>query len=307
MKKDTYIFVKNVSDIETIKKLIDGNKINLSSSLFVLWNNSMEPYFLDIGDCILLEEHSEKYDLYVNRKKTMEFIKTFPHKKILNGKSFVELLEYNGYSLWWFVRQGFFGHCMRVIKEILAINSLIKNKKISKILVLGEDREFVAIVKEAVKSLKIKVEIIKKDSKLNKKGYLKNKKELVFNYFPRFIRVFQGFFRSLRTKNNPEAKNIILVTQSHVWTNLAENIMGDPNSYTILREMIKTKKYNVLPVDTAFNKDAAWRGIKEKKKPFLPFDYFIFKSFFDPSIRKNLKFLKIKLNKLLISLDKSSI
>ena len=306
MKKDTYIFVKNSCNLKTIKKLIDRTKVNLGSSLFVLWNSSMEPYFRDIGDYILLEEHSRKYNLYENRKQTMDLIKTFPHEKILDGKSFVELLEYEGYSLWWLVRQGFVGHCMRALKETLAVKSLIKNKKISKILVLGEDREFVAIVKEAVKSLKIKVEIIDGNDNIKKNNYLRNKKELILNYLPRFIRVFQGFFRSLRTKDNPGAKNIIMVTQSHVWTSLTENIMGDPNSYTILREMAKGKKYNVLPIDIALNKDAAWRGIKEKKKPFLPFDYFIFKSFFDPSIRKNLKSLRLRLNKLFESLDKSS-
>ena len=306
MKKDTYIFVRNDCDLKNIKKLVSDNKINLSSSLFVLWNNSMAPYFQNTGDYILLEQYSGNFNLYPNKKKTMDFIKTFPHKKILDNKSLVELLKYKGYSLWWFVRQGFFWHCIRVIKETIAIKSLIKNKKINKIMILNDDNEFVAIVKEAARSLKIKVEIIKRDCKPNKGKYLKNKKELVFSYFPRFIRIFQGFFRSLRTKNNPGAKNIILVTQSHVWTSLAENIMGDPNSYTILREMIKTKKYNVLPIDMAFDKDAAWKGIKEKKKPFLPFDYFIFKSFFDSNIRKSLKSLRIRLNKLLVSLDKSS-
>ena len=305
MKKDTYIFVRNDCDLKNIKKLVSNNKINLSSSLFVLWNNSMAPYFQNTGDYILLEQYSEKFDLYPNKKKTMDFIKNFPHKKILDNKSLVELLKYKGYSLWWFVRQGFFWHCIRVIKETLAIKSLIKNKKINKIMILNDGNEFVAIVKEAARSSKIKVEIIKKDCKPNKGKYLKNKKDLVLNYFPRFIRIFQGFFRSLRTKNNPGANNIILVTQSHIWTSLAEKITGDPNSYTILRDMIKDKKYNVLPIDLALNKDAAWRGIKEKKKPFLPFDYFIFKTFFDPSIRKNLNFLRIRLNKLFESLDKS--
>jgi|TARA_B100001964_G_scaffold44624_1_gene49668 hypothetical protein len=306
MKKDTYIFVRNDCDLKNIKKLVSNNKINLSSSLFVLWNNSMAPYFQNTGDYILLEQYSEKFDLYPNKKKTMDFIKNFPHKKILDNKSLVELLKYKGYSLWWFVRQGFFWHCIRVIKETLAIKSLIKNKKINKIMILNDGNEFVAIVKEAARSSKIKVEIIKKDCKPNKGKYLKNKKDLVLNYFPRFIRIFQGFFRSLRTKNNPGANNIILVTQSHIWTSLAEKITGDPNSYTILRDMIKDKKYNVLPIDLALNKDAAWRGIKEKKKPFLPFDYFIFKSFFDPKIRKNLNSLRTRLNKLAVSLDKSS-
>lgn len=304
MKKNACIFIRNICDIKTIKILLKRNKIDLGSSLIVLWDSSMAPYFQN-AEYSLLEEYSRKIDFDPSEKKILEFIKAFPHIKVLNGKSLAELLEYNGYSLWWFVRQGLHKHCTRAVKEILVIRSLIKNKKIGKILILNEDAESTAVIKEAARNLRAKIVVVKHDAVPNKNNYLKTKKELILDYFPRFIRIIQGFFRHLKFENKSGKKNIILFTQSHVWSSLTKNIRGDANSYTILREMAGEKGRNVLSIDAAVNKDAAWKGIKEKKKPFLPLDYFIFKSFFDLSIRKNLNFLRAKLKNLSNSLDRS--
>jgi|GEM_PF-4487675 hypothetical protein len=293
MEEPVYVFVESKEDMHSVKN------ISLKSPIFVLWDNSMEPYFKGCK-YILLSDSTRKIDLDIVKEKVLEFTKSFPHEKILDNKTLVELLEYRGYSLWWFVRQGLYEHFLRVVREITIIRALTKEHEIKKILVATANKEFISIVKEACKKTPAKLSIIKKKDVAFYPALLKR---LFFGSIPRLIRTFQGFSRS-NIPMRKNKKNVLLFTQD--WTNLSENIKGDHNSYTIFRDLLRKNKYNVLPLDVVINKNAQWKSIREKKKPFIPYDYFIFKSYFDPETRKNMGRCRKKLSALWNALERGN-
>jgi len=311
MNEINYYFVRSSTDFDILKSLILKNKINLNSITAVLWEAQWATFFNENDiNYVVLEDYTKHINYDRLSKKTIDLIKGFSHKKLLNNKSLVELLEYNGYSLWWFIRQGFFTHCSDAIKEIYTIELLFKNRKIRNVNILNQDEQFIGIVKEATKNFNIKINYI--DPKfLTKKRYifdvLENKKQLLLDYLPRLIRIIQGFFRHLQIKNKPGKRNILLFTRSNVWSTLSGDTKGDTNSYTIMRSMSKSADYNLIQLDVALTSMGAWKGIKEKKKPFIPYDYFIFRSFLDFSVRKKLKFLRLILRSLWKKLDKNEI
>lgn len=296
MNEYVYVFVENKEDMDSAKN------IHFKSPIFVLWDNSMEPYFREHGfRYILLSDCTKKINFDIVKENVLEFTKNFPHKKILDGKTLVELLEYQGYSLWWFVRQGLYEHFLRVVREVHIIRALIRENKIKKIFIMTSNKEFVSIVKEAVKNSGCRVHI---GEKFDAAYYPNIIKRLFFGSIPRIIRVFQGFLRSRCISMEKGKKNVLLFTQD--WTNLSENIKGDHNSYTILRELLRKNEYNVLPLDVVINKNAQWKSIREKKRPFIPYDYFIFKGYFDPSVRENMGQCREKLGALWNELEKSN-
>ncbi len=300
-----YYFIRSTIDFDIFKNAILEDKISPNSAA-VLWEAQWIPFFMKKGiKYILLDNYTKHIDYGHLRKKVTDMIKVFPHKKFFDDKSLVELLEYDGYSLWWFIRQGFFTDCFNTVKEIYAINLLFKNRKIGSATILNPEEKFISMLKEASRNLNIKINHIRPKFLIKTRYFLNNKKELVLNNFPRIIRIIQGFFRCLKARNKPKKWNILLFTRSHVWSTLSGNIKGDANSYTIMNYMLKSSEYNLVQLDAALTREGAWKGIKEKKKLFIPYDYFIFKSFLDCSIRKKLKFLRSRLRILWKKIDKN--
>lgn len=305
MGEITYYFIRNAHEFKIFNNSINKNGINLEKSAVILWDSSFAPFFARKNiDLIFFSHYAKKIDFNFVSMNVLKLINNFPHIKILNDKSLVQLLEYNGYSLWWFLRQGFYSHCTRAIKEIYTLRLLFNERKVSKVAVFDYDVEFLEIVKEAAKGSKILI----KSCESNAIGfdYFENKKRLFLNLMPRLIRVSQGFFRSFGAGKSKNKFNILFFTKSDVWSNVTESIRGDTTFHTVLRYMQKSGNYNVIPLDVAINTPAAWKAIKEKKKPFLPIEYFIFRSFFNHKTQKTIYMQKIKFKRLWRMLDKES-
>ena len=307
MGEITYFFVRNREDFNAAKNLVSKRTINLKSLTVVLWDNSFENFFINNGiNYLLFGNYAKKIDFNFVSKGVLQLVNTFPHIKILNGKTLVELLEYDGYSLWWFLKQGFYSHCTRIIKEIYTLKLLIEERKVKNILILNEDQEFLDILKEAAKESNITIKFNKKNISAGNYNFFENKKKLFLNYLPRLIRAVLGFVRSIQPIKNEKKWNVLLFTKSDVWSNITGIIRWDTTSYTILRDMSKSGDYNTIPLDVAINTPAAWKAIKEKKKPFIPYEYFIFRSFFDSKIRKVVRQQKIRFSALWEKIDKES-
>ncbi len=297
-------FIRNTMDLDIFKGMVKKSRIG-SDFLAVLWEQQWAPFFDEKGiKYVILNDYAKNIDYGHLRKGTSDLIKAFPHKKILNGKSLIELLEYGSFSLWWFIRQGFFTHCFESLKEIYTIRSLLKNRKIRNVVILNQDEQFIGVIKEAAKNINITLSSIKPNFLAEKKLFLKNKKESFLNNFPRSIRIIQGFFRHHHAKHKSARWNILLFTRSHVRSALGGNIMGDINSYTIMKDLSKSADYNLIQLDAALTREGAWRGIKDKKALFIPHDYFIFRSYFDANIKTILRMERLRLRKLWKKLDK---
>lgn len=306
MPQLNYVLVRNSDELHILKILANKGRLTQKNPIAVIWDGSLATHLKTIGISYLeIRNYAKDVDYNALRNNLIEMLKNFPHKKILDNKTFVELLDYNGYSLWWFIRQGFYSQCLRVMKEIHSIKLLIKKEKIKELTILNNDYEFTNIIKEAIKGMEIKLNFPDKSYLQKNNHYLKNKKEPLLDNFPRIIRIIQGFFRSFQIRNNGKRKNILIFTKSHVWSGLGGNLRGDPYFYPIMRHFLKSQKYNPIPLDIALTREGAWTAIREKKKPYIPYDYFIFKSFFNGNIKKDIKSLKARLKNLWKRLDKN--
>ena len=307
MGKIIYYLVRSDDGLSVFKQLFRNNAIDTDNSVAILWSSSFDDFFKNNEiSFFLFDEYAKKIDFNFVSKEVLQLVNNFPHKKILHGKSLVELLDYNGYSLWWFLKQGFYSHCTAAIKEIYTLKLIIKQKKADSIVILNNDDYFMNIVKEATKGISIKIRTTKIGYWAKSTLIFKNKKEAFLNYFPRAVRVVQGFYRSMHVKPEQNKYNVLLFTKSDVWTNLSANLRGDAYTYTILRDMQRSGKYNVIPLDVAIYRSAAWTAIREKKNPFLPYEYFLFSSFFDASIRNILKYYSPTFRNLWDEIDKKS-
>ena len=307
MSKTNCYLVRSNDDLSVFKQLFRKNEIDTNNSVAILWSSSFADFFKNAGiNFLLFEEHSKKIDFHFVSKEVLELVNSFPHKKILNGKSLVELLDYNGYSLWWFLKQGFYSHCTAAIKEIYTLKLIIKQGEADLIVILNDDEYFVSIIKEAIKESNIRIKTTKSGFWVKSRLISRNKKEAFLNYFPRVIRVIQGFYRSMQINAKKNKYNVLLFTKSDVWTNISANVHGDAYTYTILRDMLKSNEYNIIPLDVAIYRSAAWTAIREKKKPFLPYEYFLFSSFFDAPIQSIINDYKLKFRNLWNDIDKKS-
>ena len=299
MRETNYYLIRSAADFNIFKNMAWRNKIA------VLWEAEWASFFIEkkIGH-ILLDEYARCINYRELRKKITDLISISPHNKILDGKSLAELLEYDGFSLWWFIRQGFYTHCFNALKEVEAMRLLFKNKEIVRVAVLNPEEDFIAAIKEATK--RSNAEITYASTKLPAKiVFFENKMDLLGN-LPRIMRIIQGFFRNLTIRDNLGKFNILLFTRSHVWSTLSNNTKGDANSFTIMNELSKSPQYNIIQLDAALTKDSMSKGVAGKKKSFVPYDYFIFMSYFDSEIKENIRSQRLRLRSLWCSLDKNN-
>lgn len=303
MGEINYYLIRSVADFNIFKNMILRSKLS-QDSIAVLWEAEWASFFIEkkIGH-ILLDEYARRINYRELRKKITKLIGIFPHNKILDGKSLVELLEYDGFSLWWFIRQGFYTHCFNALKEMEAMRLLLKNKEIARVVVLSPEEDFIAVIKEATK--RSNAEIIYAKKLPVKIEFFENKMDLLGN-LPRIMRIIHGFFRNLTIRDNLGKFNILLFTRSHVWSTLVNNTKGDANSFTIMNELSKSPQYNIIQLDVALTKDSMSKGVVGKKKSFVPYDYFIFMSYFDSKIKESIRSQRPRLKNLWFSLDKNN-
>ena len=304
MGEINYYLVRSATDFNIFKNMALRNKIS-QPSIAVLWEAEWASFFIEKKiKHILLDEYARHINYRELRKKITNLISIFPHNKILDGESLAELLEYDGFSLWWFIRQGFYTHCFNALKEIEAMRLLLENKEIAKVVVLSPEEDFIAAIKEATK--RSNAEITYAGAKLPAKiAFFENKMDLLGN-LPRISRIIQGFFRNSTIRDNLGKFNILLLTRSHVWSTLSNNTKGDANSFTIMNELSKSPQYSIIQLDVALTKDSMSKGVAGKKKSFVPYDYFIFMSYFDSEVKENIRSQRPRLRSLWRSLDKNN-
>jgi len=284
-------------------KYIDSNK-----ALLILFSKSFEEHFSGTdAKYALYDAYLKNIDFTNQNEKILDLIKSFPHKKLLHDKSLVELLEYDGFSLWWFVRQGFYGHCLDLIKNVHTIRYIIKIHRIRKVILINPNEKTVELFKQVSKKIIITIINKKRFYDQLKLGLWAGISNSLAKYTPRTIRFFQGLIRSYSHPKDNKKNNILVLTQSHTWTNLGNDIEGDPNTYSIVRALKKSKKYNVILLDMAIDAKSSWKGIKKEKKPFIPYDFFLVKTYFSLGTQTKLAVQKAKLKKLWNLLNKNSI
>ena len=141
-----YYFVKSNYDFELLKDLALNDGLAENPTV-VIWDVSWSIFFIKNKiDYIAFDDYIKRINYPPLRRKIINLISTFPHNKLIGKKSLTELLEYDGFSLWWFIRQGFFTHCINALKEVEVIRLLLKDKRIASLIILDQDDDFMAII-----------------------------------------------------------------------------------------------------------------------------------------------------------------
>lgn len=301
MEKVGCIFIKDARDAESLNVLLRKGRISPKDTAIVAWDRPLAKTLEKHGmKTLVLEDFTKHIGFDDIRGRALELVKTFPHKKLIGKKSLVELLEYNGQSLWWFVRQGFFIHCAVVLKESYSVETAIRRLKAQNIGVLSRDAVYNSMMEEIGKRLNVAVKF--HDSCAKPGNDLTAR--AAFSEFPvRIFRALQGILRAPFTKPGKAEKNVLVFTQAHMWTALAQGIEGDANCHTIIEALKKSGRYSLTLLDVAVNRQAALKGIKKKKSPYIPYEYFTFKSFFDIGMNLRLLSLKKRLKAVFASID----
>jgi len=114
--------------------------------------------FLNIGNY-------QRFESPIN-KKTIEWVKGWSNKKIINNKNFKELFAYENYSLWWslefllFVGFPYFRQLFDIIIDIETIENIFKTEKPSKAVMIGDLNEIDKIICLFAKKYKVSADII---------------------------------------------------------------------------------------------------------------------------------------------------
>ena len=91
------LFLTCIDEAVVVKKLIDSKHLNQAQFKLICWDRNVSD-FLDKNN--LKNNHISKYiekvDFDLINFNLMQLIKSFPHKKVINIKSLVELLENTG-------------------------------------------------------------------------------------------------------------------------------------------------------------------------------------------------------------------
>ncbi len=106
------LFLTCIDEAVVATKLINSKHLNQAQFKLVCWDWSVCDFLHKNNvENININNYVEKIDFNLINFNLIQWLKSFPHKKVINNKSLVELLDYDGLSTWWFIRQSFYSLC----------------------------------------------------------------------------------------------------------------------------------------------------------------------------------------------------
>ena len=162
-KKIAFVF----NTINT-KEFVDS--IKKDKPLIICTNDDIKRIYSDLGfDVKTIKEYSSDPEL--ENKKAVEWMKDWPDKPILNGKSFKELLIYDDLSIFWFLETRFYIYRIQsLIPLIMQIQNVINFEKPTSIWIKGSN-DIHHIIKELCENKLKKLEFIQSNKKKDSTSY----------------------------------------------------------------------------------------------------------------------------------------
>lgn len=199
--------IEALTHIDSIKK--QNNDVNADILLVCATNEIKSKLSSSEIKCKTIIEYS--YD-NSELQKAISWIQRWPDVPVLNGKSFKELLIYNGISIYWFLQTRFYLHRM---KELLVLIERIKHvisiEKPSDILVIGNSE--VSYIVSKLQNKTPDNDKPKPQSNIKYKSY---------QGFPTLklllLKLLRGtFVPSVNNKKQASKGNILVVTETSNW------------------------------------------------------------------------------------------
>jgi len=205
MKKKILLIFEN----SEIKHILDSETSN--ESLIIAGDKAIQEKITNLGyTCKLINDYSKNPKNEV--VKAIEWIKKWPDKSVLNGKSFKEILVYDDLSIFWFLENRFYMYRIQsLIPLIEQIKNMISIENPTEIFIKG-NRDVYHIINRKYKHLFDNIQFISEEKNYNTishKSYSGN----------RFLKLLAlKFFRGLKTsKKEDTTKPILIITELGNW------------------------------------------------------------------------------------------
>jgi len=127
-----------VNNISNTKKLKEYLKTNRKCAVIALTPEDRKKLEKKNIYCKTPSDYLTHNALEEVEQNARLWIKTWPKKKIIDNKSFIELVAYSNTSLWWFVRSTIYTLVKTSITNIELVKRIFDKEKPNKVLIFGE-------------------------------------------------------------------------------------------------------------------------------------------------------------------------
>jgi len=197
-------FIFDNEKIQEFLKSIQSDK----EIIIVCKSNDIKTKLVDLGiECKTFNEYS--HDTEEELQKSIDWIKTWPDKKISNNKTFKELLVYDDLSIYWFLEARlYFYRIQELILLIESLRKIISIENPDSIWVKGS-KDANCIVSELCKGIIQKFELSQKNESERDIKYKS------YQGFPTLklllLKLFRGLYVNSSEKSSSKEKRPILV------------------------------------------------------------------------------------------------
>jgi len=163
MKKKILLIFENSG----IKHILDSETNN--ESLIIAGDKAIQEKITNLGyTCKLINDYSKNPKNEID--KAIEWIKKWPDKSVLNGKSFKDILVYDDLSIFWFLENRFYLYKIQsLIPLIEQIKNMINTENPTDIFIKG-NRDVYHIINRKYKNLFDNIQFISEE-----KNYIKSR------------------------------------------------------------------------------------------------------------------------------------
>ena len=295
VEKKDLVFVFDKVDIDRFQ-----NFIKLQNKLVIVCSHELvKNQLFHLGfECRLIGDYNQNID-YV--KKAIDWIKTWPDKQIMNGKSFKELLIYDGISIFWFLETRLYLYRIQELIFLIEKLKLITEvEKPENIWVVGSNDARLIISQLFPGKLKgfTDTNVSQNSSYITHKSY---------EGFPTLkillLKIFRGllFHSPIKLlKNN----RILILTEVSSWRkqydfNTEKHTQKDVFFHDIIQKLLK-RSMNVSVIDFENRPNKVFSGYFLNRKrqksfgvPVEPWEKYVDLSIINKSRKANKKFLEM--------------
>lgn len=224
-----------------------------------------------------LEEYKKNLKKDIS-KETLFWLNSWSRKKIHKGKSFRELLEYGGTTLWWFTDRWlhktpyFRNSLVEIVSNIELINYLIDEKKPEKI-VLDERSTLLEKIAYDISTQRGLHLEIKKKITFDFSGFFESVKPYIVESY---LKKTKGLMRKLFSKvlylfYSPKVskRKVLVTTYAKCWTKL-DGRKGDRLVDSVIKELKKKNEVRAIGFD--WTKKIGLKHLFENKNYSIPFE-----------------------------------
>lgn len=223
-------------------------------------------------------------------RKSFDFIFRLPDKKI-NGKTFKERICYNGMCLWWALRKPLFYLAFNSMKNLEFFREVLKKESPDTIIFYGNDSGLLKIIETASRQEskiegKTEIKFVRNRKRNDGSKYFETAKA----YCAAILRFIQGYFRYRKFKSSKNRNKMLILTNSFYWqlsrdASTGRKIKTDVHFDGIIK-LAEENGTEVIVIDLPKNRKNSYESFKEKKYPYVPWEYFLFSGFLDRKTRK---------------------